>query len=239
MMNMAQNNQEKWVVILGDQVASRMVDNREIELLAIKEKIKEHNTKLKDLLVVPISMSQGDEIQTLVRTPMDAWKVIETFDTNSWIISFRYTIGIGHVSTGVAERTWDMDGSCFHHARDAMEQAKQESRWVTMRGLGDEQDSIVNGAIRSLQLVREGWTNRQRQAYAVRRGPKLQKVAAELMNLDQSTLSKLLKAAHYNSYLEMERALLDLMKVFWYNDAIQAGERIAGFIESQERRRDD
>ena len=34
-------------------------------------------------------------------------------------------------------------------------------------------------------------------------------------------------------------SIVNLMKVFWHHDAIPAGERVSGFIESQKRRRDD
>ncbi len=219
MKNMVQNNQAYWVAILGDQIDSRIDDRRDLELVAIEQRIEEINEFCGDRLKVPFSISRGDEIQALVADPMTALDVIDTFDTNSWLISFRYTIGIGGLSTELRRQTWDMDGPCFHNARDAMELAKKEKRWLTVRGLDPLQDEIVNGVARSLQVIRQGWTRRQRQAYSIRRHEELQQVAAELMGMDQSTLSKMLKAAHYKSYLEIESTLNTLFREYWIGDA--------------------
>lgn len=108
-----------------------------------------------------------------------------------------------------------MDGPGFHNARDALEVAKREKRWASVLGFGDDRDRIVNGVLRSLETVRGGWTRRQREAVAVRGSMALQKEAAELMGLDQSTLGKMLQAARYRPYREVERAMMELLKVFW------------------------
>lgn len=219
MKNMAQNDQVLWVAILGDQIDSRTDDRRDLDLVAIEQRIKEINELCGDRLKVPFSMSHGDEIQALVSDPVTALDVIDTFDSNSWLISFRYTLGIGGLSTDFGQQTWSMDGPCFHNARDAMEHAKKEKRWLTVHGLDPLQDEIVNGVARSLQVIRQGWTRRQKLAYSIRRLEDQQQIAAELMDMDQSTLSKMLKAAHYKPYLEIESTLKTLFREYWKGDA--------------------
>lgn len=212
MSDMVQSGQESWSVILGDQIASKIVDDREHELIAQRQRLEEINSHCGKRLVVPFTSSGGDEIQALVATPGDAWEILETFDANSWLLQFRFTVGVGALSTGLQERTWEMDGPCFHRAREAMDDAKRERRWIMFRGLGERRDTQVNGVVRALQIIRDGWTKRQRVAFCHRRHAELQTVAAELMGLDQSTMSKMLKAAHYKEYLEIEGVLRSLLE---------------------------
>jgi len=211
MKNMASQSQASWAVILGDQIASRNVGDRERELIVQRQRLDEINSLRSDLLAVPFSSSGGDEIQALVSTPGDAWEVLATLDSNSWLLQFRFTVGVGELSTSLRDRTWEMDGSCFHRAREAMDDAKREHRWIMFRGMGARSDREVNGVVRALQVIRDGWTQRQRTAITYRRHAELQTAAAELMGLDQSTMSKMLKAAHYKEYLEIEDVLRSLL----------------------------
>jgi hypothetical protein len=214
MKNMVSESQDAYAVILGDQVASRIAERRDRDLIVLRQCLEETNDRLHDELIVPFSLSRGDEIQAVVATPLAAWNVVDTFNTDSWLLSFRFTIGVGALTTALAPRSWDMDGPCFHRARDAMDQAKRQKRWVTMRGLGERADANANGVIRALQVIRNGWTHRQRTAYSHRRQVELQTAAAAAMGLDQSTLSKMLKAAHYAEYIEIEAVLKDLLDSF-------------------------
>jgi len=227
------------IVVLGDQVASRDERNRQEQIRAVIARVQHVNEELADRFAVPFSVSRGDEVQGLVGGTDAAWDVIEAFDALGPRGAFRFAVGVGVLSTGRAESTWDMDGPCFHHARDAMDRAKKQRRWVAFQGFGERQDSMIDGVVRAMQVVREGWTDRQREAYTVRRRAPSQLVAAERMNVDQSTLSKMLKSAHYNSYLETERALRALMEMFSFHEhAVDAGARIQRFADDGEGRRD-
>ncbi len=167
-------------------------------------------------LLVGFSLSQGDEIQALAGSLVDAWRIVDAFDSLGDEPRFRFTLGVGEVASAFADRTWDMDGTCFHHARDAMASAKQERRWVAVLGLGETDDRIVNGMIRSLQVVREDWTTRQREAVLVRRETTRQREAAVRLGINQATLSKMLKAAHYGAYMETDDALRRLLQRLWH-----------------------
>lgn len=211
MMDMVNTGQDSWSVILGDQISSRIMDNRDQELIAQRQRLEEINGLFSERLAVPFTSTGGDEIQALVSSPHTAWDILETFDANSWLLQFRFTVGVGTLATSLRQRTSEMDGPCFHLAREAMEDAKRERRWVMFRGMGERRDAEVNGVVRALQVIREGWTDRQRLAFCTRRHAELQVVAAELMGLDQSTMSKMLKAAHYSDYREIENVLRSLL----------------------------
>jgi hypothetical protein len=215
MHELAKSSQSNYVAILGDQIRSRLVAERPAELIDIRKWYQEVNVRCASWLTVPFSLSQGDEIQALASSPVDAWEVVEALDTSSRLSTFRYALGIGSITTPLAERTWEMDGPAFHRARDVMAEAKRQDRWLSVRGLGEQHDAILDGVARALQVIREGWTSRQRQALAVRRQEKLQKDAARRLGLDPSTMSKMLKAAHYHEYMEIEQAFRELLQRFW------------------------
>ncbi len=100
-----------------------------------------------------------------------------------------------------------MDGECFHRAREAIKRGKKEKRWVTVAGFGNDGDRILDGIFRIMQVIRVGWTRKQRLAVATRRMNASQTATAKKMGLDDSTLSKMLKAASYRQILEAEEML--------------------------------
>jgi hypothetical protein len=75
-------------------------------------------------------------------------------------------------------------------------------RWVTVRGLGEERERILNVLFLLLQVLREGWTARQRAAVATRWRHLTQKAAARELGVDKSIMSRRLRAAHFEEWRE-------------------------------------
>ena len=147
----------------------------------------------------------------MLTDPVALFPVIDALDLNADLFSFRFGVGWGEIATAFSDRSWEMDGACFHAARRALDLGKKEKRWVTVQGLGDDGDGTTNAVFRLMQVVREGWTKKQRLAVKTRKTNVTQAVTAEEMGLDTSTLSKMLKAARYKELIEMEGALGGLL----------------------------
>lgn len=207
MNNLAEKSHTKALVVLGDVQRSRMVTNRSLVQSGLRQVAEKINTEKSDLIDVPFSISGGDEIQGLLTDPAGVTEVIDCLDLNSGNFAFRFGVGWGEVATSRASRSWEMDGACFRNARAAIERGKNESRWVSVAGFGDEGDEILDAVFRILQVIREGWTKKQRLAVATRKTNITQTATAEEMGLDDSTLSKMLKAAQFKQVEEMGKAL--------------------------------
>ncbi len=188
--------------------------------LDIVEKVNEaYHSKL----AVPFSVSRGDEFQGLLSTPESVVEIIDAFDSRSYLFSFRYGLGWGRVGTAFRPRTTEMDGTCFLNAYSALERGKKEDRWVTFSGAPEDHERIINAYFASIQLIRDGWTTKQKSAVTERRGRLTQAVTAEMMGIDKSTLSKMLKAAKYKQLLDAEEAMALLLRDYLAQPA--GGER--------------
>jgi hypothetical protein len=212
MQDLAEDSHPWALVILGDIRHSRMIADRSLVQSGLRQAAARTNSEKPSLLEVPFSISGGDEIQGLVSDPTTMVEVIDCLDLNSSIFDFRFGLGWGTVATPRAARTWEMDGECFHHAREAITRGKKEDRWISVVGFGEDGDQILDAIFRLMQVIREGWTKKQRLAVATRKTNDTQTATAEEMGLDDSTLSKMLKAAHFKQLVEMEKTMPELIR---------------------------
>jgi hypothetical protein len=213
MMELAKNGKKNYLAVFGDIERSRIVGNREMTQRALKKRLDEVNYRFSQDLAVPFTISMGDEYQGLLKEPTQAISLLNALDV-AGLLSFRFGLGWGTVETGWSTRTSEMDGPCFHAARSAIERGKIEERWVTFSTAVEDEDlvNVINGVWRLVQLIRDGWTEKQHSAVLIRRGKHTSKATAEQMGMDKSTLSKMLKAANYKVLIEAERTLELLMR---------------------------
>lgn len=207
MNKFAKKHQQNAFVILADIRSSRLITSRDLVQIGMRQLLERVNGEQDAAIRVPFTISQGDEIQGLLVNHGAVYPVIDNFDLDSELFAFRFGVGWGEVSTGFSQRSWEMDGACFHAARKALEQGKKEKRWVTIRGFGEHSDQSLNAVFRLVQVVREGWTKKQRLAVKTRKTNITQSVTAEEMGLSKSTLSKMLKSARYKELIELENAV--------------------------------
>jgi len=215
MMKLAVNDQSPRVVLLADVRGSRERGNPQAGLDELRRRAESTNTHHAADLLVPFAISGGDEIQALLASPSALWGIVEHLDLVTGTPIFRFGCGTGALQTPIAQRTWEMDGVCFHQARAAIERGKAERRWLTFAGFGPPFDGVLDAMARSLQVMREDWTERQRVALVARRNHGTQKATAAGMGIDPTTLSKMLGAAHAREYREIEVAATRLLMSAW------------------------
>ena len=104
-----------------------------------------------------------------------------------------------------------MDGPCFHLAREAVERGKREDRWITASGFGAERDDLLNGVLRLMGGVRWEWTDVQAETVFAARDADEQKAVAKSRGVSEATVSKSLKAALYESFVEAEGVVATLL----------------------------
>ncbi|MDO9695103.1 MAG: SatD family protein [Candidatus Latescibacteria bacterium] len=215
MNNLVKISQPTGLVLLADVRGSRERGNPVAGLDELRNRAESANQRFAADLLVPFSISGGDEIQALLTSPAALWEIVEHLDLVTGEPIFRFGCGVGALQTAIAARSWEMDGACFHLAREAIERGKLEQRWAAFAGFGAPFDGTLDALARSLQVIREDWTERQREALVARKNHESQKETAEAMGIDPTTLSKMLNAAHAKEYREIQHATAQLLTGWW------------------------
>lgn len=121
---------KQYSVVNMDIVASRMVEDRERLQNNLNSYISQMNNKFCNILVAPITITLGDEWQLITNKPSEAYNLVHEFQQLVWKdnVDLYAGIGIGGLSTLPHEDVRNMDGPCFHAARDAINVIKNMSK---------------------------------------------------------------------------------------------------------------
>jgi SatD family protein len=127
--------------------------------------VRDFNTRWRKERAARFAITGGDELQGLLRSPRAVWDVTHAlrhrFPDADWVIAW----GRGPLATRIAEGAAapELDGPCFHHARDALAKAKDERLVLTLGGFDDPYLIALTQYYSALYW---GWTRRQRAAAA-------------------------------------------------------------------------
>ncbi len=179
-----------------DLVASTSVPDRAQLQLRIEQVLQRANAEEAAGLVVPLSVTLGDEWQGLLRSAEAAFRL--EFQLRRWLhpLRMRSGIGLGAVATAIRERTAQMDGPCFHRSRAALLAAKKRHGPATVLDSGrPELDAWVNAGERLLLGVMDRWTGRQFECVMAWLDHGSEPAAARALGIAQPTLHKSVAAA--------------------------------------------
>ncbi|MBS4021208.1 MAG: hypothetical protein KGZ79_02125 [Dethiobacter sp.] len=115
-------------VVIFDLVGSRRSDKRNELQLRLNNNIIKFNGRYKEMLAAPAGVTLGDEWQVITHKPAKIYDIVEAFQRMFWNddIELYAGMGIGPLSTSLDNDLRNMDGPCFHHARQAVESAKKD-----------------------------------------------------------------------------------------------------------------
>lgn len=118
-------------VVNMDIVGSRLVRDRRQLQTQINRYIDHINSKYRDTLACPAAVTLGDEWQLITLKPSESYNMVHEFQQLLWCddMELYAGIGIGELSTPIADDIRKMDGSCFHIARRAINIAKNFNKF--------------------------------------------------------------------------------------------------------------
>jgi len=161
----------RYAAVTGDLVASRKASGAERaevqrETLLIIEKL---NQDLGQDLARPAVLTAGDEVQALFRVPSRAVAFVQVIKDHLYGSSapnqdIVFGVGWGVLSTGLlpeAASVEQLDGTCFHHARETLTAAKKQKIWVVFQGFGADNDRTLTSLFELMGAIRAGWTTTQ------------------------------------------------------------------------------
>jgi len=200
-----------YVALIGDLAGSRALGDRAGAQRRLEAALAAVNERWADELAASFVVTLGDEYQGLLRRPDHAFDVIATLESVLRGVRARYGVGLGTLTTPMRPEAIGMDGPCFHLAREAVERGKREDRWITVSGFGAARDDIINGVLHLMGGVRWAWTNVQAETVFAAREADEQKAVARSRGVSEATVSKSLKAALYDSFIEAEGVVAALL----------------------------
>lgn len=234
-----------YIAVIGDLVDSRGVRDRAALQRELRQALRgfKRPQPFGALLAAGPEITAGDEFQLLVRA--DEHKVpggpIVTYLaqlTEDLQIDVAFGIGFGTLATPLRDSIAELDGSCFHRAREALEGAKHEGRWAKVV-TGDNPAELdaklmhrrqvtnaVNAILRLSGDIRRAWTERQREVVRIRRSAGLQKDIATELQVSRSVVSEVLAAARVDAVEEAERAASAFLSWIANPDAFDPGPAI-------------
>jgi len=196
-----------YCVITADVNKSRAVVDRSGLQKNILAVLSETNAKFENDIVVPFTITVGDEWQGLLNSIAPSYQIIDFFRQSLTDISVSYGIGVGQVETSFMPRTSEMDGEVFRRSRNALNTAKKNKSEIIFETGNEPVDVLLNSICRLLFAVRSKWTNRQKEKIILYKNLRNERKVAKELGVTQGDIHQAIKAGSGKIYIESEEHL--------------------------------
>lgn len=169
-----------YVALLADIIGSRTLPPKQRARLQdhLRHGLRSLNRRVGHDIAAGFAIAQGDEVQGLLKDATLVWRITHWLRTAFAEVDWIIACAAGPISTALAPTAVEVDGPCFHAARDTLEQAKRQRQVLVFSGF----DPHVAGLAAYYSALYWSWTPRQRRMAARFRfdGPALDNVKDEL-----------------------------------------------------------
>lgn len=209
---------DQYIVLIGDLVGSKDLNNREREKCQsiLKETLEKINNEDSSSIRSPLTITLGDEFQAVyddISTVLaDSWSVLAALHP----VGVRFSMGIGRIYTPInSEQALGMDGPAFHVAREGMNQLKSSGRIynVEIGSLSDRPEEIVslvdlvNHTLHFLSNELKQWKKTRFQILVMlQEGLSVKKIAEEI-GISESAVYKNRVDGDLNLILELKDSI--------------------------------
>lgn len=207
-----------YIVVKGDIIDSRNAKDRDKLQQQLSERLKTINEQYKNVIAAEFMITSGDGFQGLMNNAdhlFDITNLIEELPVN-----IRFGIGIGEVSTEIdSKNSAVIDGPCYHLADDMLNRIKTEETQNTAKraniqmASNTQNDGIINGLLSLRYVIKSSWTKRQHEVIGmyISHDENQYKTAA-VLGVNQSTVSRALKATNFYSVKSAETEVIRFIK---------------------------
>jgi len=208
---------QDYLVLTGDVVRSRQVDDREALRQTLLSVLDAVNGDEAEAILVPLSITAGDEFQGVFRVDGRIVKVVDRLERGLFPVRVRVGIGIGPIHTAFTARSQEMDGPAFVRAREALEATRKfrPDAWLQFRTADETFDLPANAMALLLGLVKARWSALHWRRAALRDEGLHVADIAELEGVVQSTVTESLQAAEFGAVRNAEESLAELIDRTW------------------------
>lgn len=199
-------------VITCDLKKSREMENRKEIQESLKSILSNINEKYKRDILANFMITLGDEFQGVLKNPGNCYDVY----LDLWYelpAEFYCGIGIGEIETAISEKPNEMDGSAFHRSREALKEAKISNRDIMMNSANERFDKIVNSMLALTNLVKNGWTHRQKEIIkCYKSGEMTYEKVAERFGVTKQYISKVMQSTYWKDINEAEETIRKMLR---------------------------
>lgn len=221
-MTADQDPQRAYVVVIGDIVGSRQLPDRAVAQDHLREAVAAFNAQSEHELAAPLEVTGGDEIKTILEDPVVCVDVIIQLSEALHPMAMAWGVGRGPITTSWVADVGNLDGPCFHRARQASEEASNDGIWARAYGFSPLDDRVLGALFRLTGAIRSTWTEKQ-MAYVRSARVQSQKATAVELGVTESAVSQSLQRARFGDVEEAEATLRELLAL--YRPGAERGSR--------------
>jgi len=200
-----------YCVITADINKSRDVKDREALQERMQKAIDLVNAQFAEEILVPFTITLGDEWQGLLRSLAKSYEIVAAFRDAMEGVSVSYGISEGDIGTAIRARTSEMDGEAFHKSRAALAAAKRSNREVVFSTSNDKTDRLLNATCALLETLRASWTERQREKIMAYKKYGTETKVAEILGVTQGDIHQAIRAGAGKVYLQCENEVNEFL----------------------------
>lgn len=209
-MTADQEARRVFVVIIGDIVGSRQLPDRAVAQDRLREAVAAFNAKSEYDLAASLEVTGGDEIKTILDDPVVCVDLITGLSEALHPMEMAWGVGRGPITTSWVPDVGNLDGPCFHRARQASEEASKDGIWARAYGFSPLDDRILGTLFRLTGAIRSVWTEKQ-MAYIRSARVQSQKATAAEFDVTEGAVSQSLQRARFADVEEAEATLRELL----------------------------
>lgn len=197
-----------YCAMIGDLVNSRTLseaDRQEVQI-RLKSALQEVDVKWRPSIAARFIITLGDEFQGLLHADGPCVEIAEHIRNRLYPQQVRFGIGYGDIHTEInPDMALGADGPAYHLARSGLEELKssgnRESDHLVRIRTQSPDERLLDLVCDDLNHLKSNWTDKQRAIIrAIESSDLPQKVLAEQMGLNPSTVTRHLQAARYVHY---------------------------------------
>ena len=157
---MAEINPNRYLVVIGDVIGSRQIEDRGQLQRRLSEMLEALNQR-KDAPLSPYTITLGDEFQAVYRQPESLFQHAFSVMEKAHPHRIRFSFGLGRITTAInRKQSLGMDGEAFYRAREGMDWIKDQRAdyHFILQGLPDQQQAdLLNNTLFLISNLLSGW----------------------------------------------------------------------------------
>ncbi len=205
--------EEKFAALTADIIGSRKLKDQGFSRNQIEKAISQLNTAREAFIVSKFCLLRGDEIQGVIFPPREAIVMVRYLRFYLRPVQIRVGIGIGDITTEIDKNNpWNMDGSSFHRAREALEEIKLSRHPATfINSLEEDFDYNLNVILALMDVISNRWTDGQWEAIHAYEQMGTYQKASQVLKVRPQNVAKRCQSAHWKVFSEAEKHVQKLI----------------------------
>lgn len=150
---------DRYAVIIADIKDSKKMGEKERYewQLFLKSAIVQVNENWRDIVEAKFMITKGDEFQGVLNNIPEAHSIMFEFERLLSPLTIRFGIGVGRIQKMGSSIPIEMDGSAFHRANQALNNAKKNRGYVQFKSFNSNLDKYINTMYALIYAIKKDW----------------------------------------------------------------------------------